>query len=219
MRAAGIAAVVGLVAVAATPAFAQGVKAKGGRAPGYYISGAVGTAGMASSTNSGAAVNNSLEYGNGRALAMAAGYAWTAAKRADVELTSRSANVDLIQMGTGARPTATGSVGTVALLANYRWGTERWGWFIPYVSAGIGFARTTFGDVVAAGVPAMSGSAWTLAYQVGVGAEFPMTAHLSLDTSLRLFSADRPKLSDVNGDSFKATIASKDLMVGMRYQF
>ena len=207
----------GAVCVAA-PAVAQGTKAAGGRTTGYYISGEYGAAAFTRSANSGLGVSNAQEYGTGRALALAVGYAWSRGKRADVEIASRSASVSQIQVAQALR-IATGSVRNLALLANFHWGAERWSWITPFVSIGGGFARTTFADVVATGVALTSEGAWTLAYQFGVGAEFPLTARLALNTSFRVFSADQPRLENIQGRAFKTTFTTRDLLVGLRYQF
>lgn len=208
----------GAVCVVA-PAVAQGTKAAGGRTTGYYISGEYGAAAFTRSANSGLGVSNTQEYSTGRALALAVGYAWSRGKRADVEIASRSADVANIERPGQPLAAATGSVRNLALLANFHWGAERWSWITPFVSIGGGFARTTFADVVATGVALTSEGAWTLAYQFGVGAEFPLTARLALNTSFRVFSVDQPRLENIQGRAFKTTFTTRDLLVGLRYQF
>ena len=103
--------------------------------------------------------------------------------------------------------------------SNVKWAPE-FNWrFNPYLLGGAGIAQHKMTDVAAAGVSTVNSSDWVIAYQLGFGAEWPLSPRWSLDSSYRYFSTLAPELTDAAGRTFETAVASHNVLVGARYNF
>lgn len=186
----------------------------------WYLSGNVGMATLGEATNTGANVANEHAYDAGPALTVALANTRSNTLAVEGEFGLRGFGMSTVTPSGGVPVTATGTISTMSLMGNAIWSPGYFSWrFNPYLLGGAGIARHQMQDVVAGGVTSVTSSAWTLAYQLGFGAEYPLTARWSLDASYRYFATLAPELKDANGDTFETAVASHNLLFGARYHF
>lgn len=151
----------------------------------------------------------SIDSDTGYVLGVAVGVKIMPNLRGEIEYSYSKANIDNITLSQGAASISsagTGELETKFILANLWYDFDIGGPVTPYVGGGIGW-----GDVVDLSTIAknnLDGFAW----QLGAGAKYDLTDHLSLDVSYRFkqivgvnfaaFTADE----DVNSHNIQAAI-------------
>jgi opacity protein-like surface antigen len=189
-------------------------------APGrWYFSANVGFATLSEATNTGVGFSSQTGYDAGPALLAALGNLRSANLTLEAELAWRSFGASTITPAGGTPEPATGDVTNLALMANALW-TPSFGWrFHPYLLGGAGIARHAVDNVGADGFAPVTGNDLVIAYQLGFGAELPLSQRWSLDTSYRYFATFAPEFTDTAGDTVETTVASHNFLVGARYRF
>lgn len=91
--------------------------------------------------------------------------------------------------------------------------------WVPYFGAGIGAARVTADDLQVSGQPLADADEVVFAYQLGIGADIPLTQFLSLDLGYRFFGTTRPEFKTPDGGKFKVDYFSHSALVGLRVGF
>jgi opacity protein-like surface antigen len=194
---------------------------------GIYLSGLAGVSLYEDSNSSGSGLSVSNDFQPGYAVAGALGYLYGNGFRAEVELSHRSADIgDFNTVSAGGTAIAlgnsvneSGSVSATSVLFNAGYEMATSTGFTPYVLGGVGVAHINVDNARVNGVLLSDSSDSVLAYQVGVGSLYKLTAHTSLDLSYRFFDTENPSLRDSSGAKFESELQTHNVMLGMRYRF
>jgi opacity protein-like surface antigen len=92
-------------------------------------------------------------------------------------------------------------------------------YWVPYFGAGFGAARVEADDLRISGQPLADDDDVVFAYQVGIGADIPLTESLSFDLGYRFFGTTKPEFETSDGDDFKVEYFSHNALVGLRVGF
>ncbi|HAE01044.1 MAG TPA: hypothetical protein DCL95_14055 [Rhodospirillaceae bacterium] len=194
---------------------------------GIYLSGLAGVSLYEDSESQGGGLSVTNDYQPGYAVSGALGYLYENGLRAEVELSHRSADIadfnsvsaggTTIALGNGIK--GSGSVSATSLLLNAGYELETSTGFSPYVLGGLGVAHIDVNDARVNGVLLADSSDSVLAYQIGVGSMYKLTAHTSLDLSYRFFDTQDPELRDSSGANFESEMQTHNVMLGLRYRF
>ncbi len=186
-------------------------------AGGLYVSGNIGFAmlsdsDLTDSTLPGATIT--LEYDTGFTLGGALGYDFNRF-RVEGEISYQTNDVDKIG-AMGVSFDASGDVSSLAFLINGYFDFVNDTGFIPYLSAGLGYAKVEFNDLK---VPALSSLSAgdddsVFAYQVGLGVGYAVTEKVTIDVKYRYFATEDPEF-----DTTEAEIASHNFLFGVRFNF
>jgi opacity protein-like surface antigen len=138
--------------------------------------------------------------------------------RLELEYARRSNTLDQVDFLEG-KVDGEGDLQAESLLLN-TYGVYRGfrGW-VPYFGAGIGAARITADDLRVFGQPLADDDKVVFAYQLGIGADIPLTPSLSLDLGYRFFGTARPEFTATDGSKFKTRYLSQSALLGLRFGF
>lgn len=186
-------------------------------AEGLYVSGNIGFAmlsdsDLTDSTLPGATIT--LEYDTGFTLGGALGYDFNRF-RVEGEISYQTNDVDKIG-AMGVSLDASGDVSSLAFLINGYFDFVNDTGFIPYLSAGLGYAKVEFNDLKVSGLSS-SGAGdddSVFAYQVGLGVGYAVTEKVTIDVKYRYFATEDPEF-----DTTEAEIASHNFLFGVRFNF
>jgi opacity protein-like surface antigen len=164
-----------------------------------------------------------LDFEPGQVAAITLGYDLTPKGllgdgRLELEFARRSNALEKVDFIEG-KVDGDGDLRADSLLLN-TWGVYRgfrdW---VPYFGAGIGAARVTADDLQVLGQPLADDDKVVFAYQLGIGADIPLTSSLSLDLGYRFFGTARPEFTAVDGSKFKTRYLSHSALLGLRLGF
>ena len=138
--------------------------------------------------------------------------------RMELEYARRSNALEEVDLLEG-KVDGDGDLRAESLLLN-TWGVYRGfrGW-APYLGAGIGAARITADDLEVSGQPLADDDKVVVAYQLGIGVDFPLTQSLILDLGYRFFGTARPEFTAADGSKFKTRYLSHSALLGLRFGF
>jgi opacity protein-like surface antigen len=138
--------------------------------------------------------------------------------RLELEFARRSNALEKVDFLEG-KVDGDGDLRAESLLLN-TWGVYRglrdW---VPYFGAGFGAARVTADDLQVFGQPLADDDKVVFAYQLGIGADIPLTPSLSLDLGYRFFGTARPEFTAADGSKFKTRYLSHSALLGLRLGF
>lgn len=185
----------------------------------YYVSGNFGVTFPSDSTITDSTMpGTSLDFGfdNGWAFVGAFG-AKRNQYRADFEFGFQTNDMDSVTAmgvtlplaGSGVR----GHVDTITGLVNVYYDFDLGNRFVPYLSAGLGFANVSAHFSVP-GYGTFKDDATVFAYQGGAGIAYKMSNMFTLDVRYRYLGASNPKFGTT-----KAEFESNNVLVGLRYNF
>lgn len=187
-----------LLVVLTTPALAQEkhwyMGLKGGVTAGADAEASSQGATLTLDTETGAALLWSVGYDLRNGFKVESELSW---RRNDLDTATFPGALRFQSTGTNTAP-ADGSLTNLAYLVN---GVYEMNWsprLRPFVLAGVGFSRVT-GEVTRVGSAtfAVDDSETALAYQVGVGVNYPLTAALTMEVSYRFFGTPNVTFDDV----------------------
>jgi opacity protein-like surface antigen len=183
-------------------------------AEGLYVSGNIGFAMLSDSdiTDSGATITT--EYDTGWTLGGALGYDFNRF-RVEGEISYQTNDVDKIG-AMGVSFDANGDVSSLAFLINGYFDFVNDTGFIPYLTAGLGYAKVEFNDlsVPALGLSGGSDDDSVFAYQVGLGVGYAVTEKVTIDVKYRYFATE-----DLEFDTTEVEVASHNFLFGVRFNF
>ncbi|WP_168205879.1 outer membrane protein [Geobacter sp. FeAm09] len=138
--------------------------------------------------------------------------------RIELEYSHRSNRLDKATFAEGS-VAASGNVTADSLLLNFYgilFGDRSWS---PYLGLGLGAARIEASDLRVTGQPLSGDSAFTFAYQAGLGVDYALSDHLNLDLGYRFFGAVRPNLREADGTDFRMDYYNHSVVLGLRVGF
>jgi len=134
--------------------------------------------------------------------------------RVELEYTRRSNPLDKVKFAEGSF-NGSGNLTADSLLINF-FGVYRYNSILsPYFGLGFGAARIKASDLRVAGYPLASGSDTVFAGQAGLGVDFALTKHLSIDLGYRFFGTSRPEFKEADGHTFKMDYFSHSTVLGL----
>ena len=191
------------------------VAAKAYSAEGYYIGGNIG-AGMLSDSDISApnVVNGELSYDTGMVFGAVVGYDFNQF-RVEGEIGYQENDVDNFSAG-GVSLDGSGDVNGTVFLINGYYDFMTTSAFIPYITAGLGWANIEINDfnTPGSGVPDINDDDSVFAYQIGLGAGYEINPNFIVDLKYRYFGTDDPELADG-----EVEVGSHQIIFGLRYYF
>lgn len=189
---------------------------------GYYISAKGGVNWMTDQTvNTGNAGVYDTDFDAGYTLTAALGYDYTSNWRGEIEASILDNDVESHASGNTEDAGSDGSVTTIAIMANAIYDFENSSDFVPYIGAGIGFARVEFKDYSSADSgDILDDEANAFAYQAFAGMAYEFHEDWALTLDYKYFATDKPDV--------KTTLGSNDTDIdnenhsvnfGLRYTF
>lgn len=91
--------------------------------------------------------------------------------------------------------------------------------FVPYFGGGLGFARVSAEGFNVNNVPLVNDNDVVFAYQAGAGVSYPLSLKTTAFIDYRYFATEDPSFRDAGGDTFKSSVASHSLSIGLRFKF
>lgn len=120
----------------------------------------------------------------------------------------------------GATASAAGHVRVMDLMANGWYDFPLGGGLTPYIGGGLGVANIKLTDVGVEGQPAfVNDSGNFLAYQLGAGVGYDITASTTVSLDYRYFGAANPTFTAVDGTSFDSEASGNNVDLSLRYRF
>jgi opacity protein-like surface antigen len=184
-------------------------------AEGLYFSGNIGAAMLADADITEPGFNAELGSDTGVALGIALGYAYSNNIRAEIEFAYQTNDADTLEaFGVGLN--ATGDTTSSAGLLNCYYDFVNDSSFIPFITAGIGYAKVELNDfnLSGSGMPNSNEDDEVFAYQVGAGVGYVVSEKIILDFKYRYFGTDDPEF-----DVTEVEYASHNFYVGIRAFF
>jgi len=184
-------------------------------AEGLYFSGNIGAASLTDADVTGPGVNAELESDTGVAVGIAVGYAYSNNIRAEIEFAYQKNHADIYNES-GVESDATGDTSSYAGLLNCYYDFVNDSSLIPFITAGIGYAKVKMDDVnySGSGVPNIDDDDAVFAYQVGAGLGYVVSEKIILDFKYRYFGTADPEFYNTDVE-----YASHNFYVGMRAFF
>jgi opacity protein-like surface antigen len=184
-------------------------------AEGLYFSGNIGAALLTDADITEPGFNAELESDTGVALGIAVGYAYSNNIRAEIEFAYQTNDADTLD-AFGVELDATGDTTNYAGLLNLYYDFVNDSSFIPFITAGIGYAKVELNDfnLSGSGMPNINEDDEVFAYQVGAGVGYVVSEKIILDFKYRYFGTDDPEF-----DVTEVEYASHNFYVGIRASF
>jgi opacity protein-like surface antigen len=184
-------------------------------AEGLYFSGNIGAALLTDADITEPGFNAELESDTGVALGIAVGYAYSNNIRAEIEFAYQTNDADTLD-AFGVELDATGDTTNYAGLLNLYYDFVNDSSFIPFITAGIGYAKVELNDfnLSGSGMPNINEDDEVFAYQVGAGVGYVVSEKITLDFKYRYFGTDDPEF-----DITEAEYASHNFYFGIRASF
>jgi opacity protein-like surface antigen len=184
-------------------------------AEGLYFSGNIGVALLTDADVTEPGFNAELESDTGVALGIAVGYAYSNNIRAEIEFAYQTNDADTLD-AFGVELDATGDTTNYAGLLNLYYDFVNDSSFIPFITAGIGYAKVELNDfnLSGSGMPNINEDDEVFAYQVGAGVGYVVSEKIILDFKYRYFGTDDPEF-----DVTEVEYASHNFYVGIRASF
>lgn len=133
--------------------------------------------------------------------------------RLEGELSWLRSNIDTI-----GGVAAGGDAEIWAAMANLYYGIDTGSAVTPYLGGGVGAARVSLTDVVAAG-GTVDDADTVLAWQVAVGVDFPLSDTMALSLEYRYFVADGMRFDVVGGGRAAMDFRGSSAVAGLRFGF
>lgn len=133
--------------------------------------------------------------------------------RLEGEISYQKNDFDNVSSG-GIGLNSTGDITSTSFLVNGYYDFPTNSALVPYITAGIGFARLEINDLAILGSPVGNSDDDVLAYQVGFGVGYSINKQVTLDLKYRFFAT-----ADPNFDGTDAEYRSHNILLGIRYNF
>jgi opacity protein-like surface antigen len=138
--------------------------------------------------------------------------------RVEIEFAYRSNDLDQVEFADSDMD-AGGEATVFSVMLNtfgeYR-ETTPW---IPYVGAGIGWARISLKDVDISRGPLVDDEDNRFAFQFGAGLGYELSPHFALDLGYRYFAVLEPEFRDAQGEEFESEYRTHQIHLGVRVTF
>lgn len=194
---------------------------------GFYLSARGGPSFMGKTSNdiklpaAGLTFDVESEHGVGTAVAGSVGYKMRWGLRLEGEVAWRRNSISRFRV-VGVGVPASGSVSSLAGMANIFYDFDNSSRWTPYVGGGLGIARVSINKAaiaVGGGLALANDSATAFAYQAGGGVMFEVFPRLNLMLDVRYFGTRPVTFTHNFGGSFRRSTSSVDVSVGLKYQF
>jgi OOP family OmpA-OmpF porin len=164
---------------------------------------------------SGPNVNTEVGFDNGWVALAAIGYGFGNGLRLEFEPGYRDNDVDSVRGVT----TAGGSVNVWSAMINALYDIPVNFPVVPYVGAGIGYARVKADGVNVAGTTVVNDSDNVFAYQGILGGAYRMTENLKLGLEYRYFATLDPEFGTSVGTTVDSEYSAHSVLVALRWEF
>lgn len=143
--------------------------------------------------------------------------------RLELDIVHRRNEVDTITaeiagVGSGRTSEVSGDLNSTGVLVNFWLDHHLPGWS-PYIGGGIGASRVSVNDLRIMGEEAADDSDIVFAFQLGLGAAFPIFERAELSADYRFFRTADPSFRDVAGERFDLEYTNHSAIIGLRYYF
>ncbi len=201
---------------AATPALAQ--------ESGFYLGIHGGGAFMEGAENSGETGSFNLEFKPGYLAGITLGFDLRedfpriGIGRMEIEISHRTSDLDEAEFVDGNIATEGEATVTSVMLNTFGEYRDSAPW-IPYLGAGIGWARVSLQDVEIFGGTLVDDEDDRFAFQAGAGLGYEVGPHLTFDLGYRYFAVMDPEFRDSEGERFESEYRAHQVQLGMRWNF
>ena len=193
----------------------------------YFMSGSIGFGFLSDATNSDATVDIESEHEIGFNVTGALGFRFQNGIRSELEIAYRQFGVDNLTLTRVGSLTglavggfdAEGDASALAFMANIAYDFPAQLRIVPHVMAGVGPALVSLSGLRTLGVDVADDSDWVLAFQLGLGAGYPVTDRWLVGAEYRWFATTDPSFEDVAGDSFESEFSSHNFSLVARHTF
>ncbi|MBM3508435.1 MAG: porin family protein, partial [Alphaproteobacteria bacterium] len=187
---------------------------------GWYVGARGGVSWLEDYSHPVAGTNTNFEFDRGWALSGNLGYGFGGPFRLEFELAHRTNEIDTISQGGARLAGATGDMKSLAGMINGFFDIATGTNFVPYVGAGLGYARVSADGITATGGGVTnSDDDNVFAYQGIVGASYWFTPEVALTADYRYFATQDPSFRLSNGASVEGEYRTHNVMVGLTIRF
>jgi outer membrane protein OmpA-like peptidoglycan-associated protein len=167
-----------------------------------------------------AGTNTTHEFDRGWNLSGNLGYSFGGPFRLELEIVHRTNEIDSINQGSTRLSGATGDMKSLAAMINGFFDIATGTSFVPYVGAGIGYARVSADGIrTNASTVTNSDDDNVFAYQAIAGISYWFTPDVALTADYRYFATQDPSFRLSNGASVEGEYKTHNVMVGLTFRF
>lgn len=138
--------------------------------------------------------------------------------RIEIEYSRRSNGLKTARLAEG-KVNASGDLTVDAVMINCFGVPNTDDFWAPYFGVGVGAARLAAEKLKITGTPFSNDTDYAFAYQAGVGLDFNLSKHFSLDVGYRFLGTTRPRFKESSGIGYKTDYYSNSAVIGLRYGF
>jgi OOP family OmpA-OmpF porin len=160
-----------------------------------------------------------LDYETGWGLSGNVGYAFGGPFRLELEVAYRNNDVDSVALGGARLSGAGGSMNSLAVMLNGFFDIQTGTNFVPYIGAGVGYARVTADGITASGLGgSIDEDDSQFAYQGIVGVSYWFSPEVALTVDYRYFATQDPSFRE-GGTSLDTEYKTHNVMAGLTLRF
>ncbi len=165
-----------------------------------------------------------IDYDPGTAFGMTLGYDLGTAfpeigiGRIELEIARRSNDLEDVEFSDGTLGAA-GKLSVTSIMLNSFAEYQTADPWLPYLGAGLGYARVSLEDARAESAPLADDHDWVFAYQFGAGIGYRIGQRLVLDLGYRYFATLDPEFNLADGTSTEWEYDSHTANLGLRFHF